>query len=70
LGYRIPEDIQIASLYDSEILAATTPPVSALHFSAADIGRAACRELLLYLKNEQYDPTPVLGYRIIKRESV
>ena len=70
LGYRIPEDIQIASLYDSEQLTTTTPPVSALGFSAADIGRAACRELLLYLKGEHYDPNPVLGYRIIKRESV
>ncbi len=70
LGYRIPEDIQIASLYDSEQLTTTNPPVSALGFSAADIGRAACRELLHYLKGDHYDPAPVLGYRIIKRESV
>ena len=70
LGYRIPEDIQIASLYDSEQLRAATPPVTALDFSAADIGRTACRELLHYLKGEQYDPAPLLGYRIIKRQSV
>ena len=69
-GYRIPEDVTIASLYDSEQLANATPPVSALEFSASDIGRVACRELLMYLKGDHYDPKPMLGYRIIKRESV
>lgn len=70
LGYRIPEDISIACLYDSDQLANADPPVTALGFSAADIGRAVCRELLLYLKGDHYDPAPVLGYRIIKRNSV
>lgn len=69
LGCRIPEEVSIACLYNSEQLANTTPPVSALDFNAADIGRAACRELLLYLKGEHYDPKPMLGYRIIKRTS-
>ena len=69
LGCRIPEDVTIACLYDSEQLANATPPVSALEFNAADIGRVACRELLMYLKGEHYDPKPMLGYRIIKRTS-
>ena len=69
LGRRIPEDAAVACLYNSEQLATTTPPISALDFNAGDIGRAACRELLLYLKDEQYDPNPTLGYRIIKRQS-
>lgn len=69
LGYRIPEDITIACLYNSEQLANATPPVTALDFNAGAIGRAACRELLLYLKGEHFDPNPTLGYRIIKRQS-
>jgi DNA-binding LacI/PurR family transcriptional regulator len=69
LGCRIPEDVTIACLYDSEQLANATPPVSALEFNAAEIGRVACRELLMYLKGEHYDPKPMLGYRIIKRTS-
>lgn len=69
LGLRCPEDVQIASLYDSDQLAAHTPPVSALQFDAAALGRVACRELLRYLKNEEYDPSPTLGYRILTRES-
>lgn len=69
LGCRVPEDVSIACLYDCDQLANATPPVTALHFSATDIGRAACRELLMYLKGEHYEPKPMLGYRIIKRES-
>ncbi len=69
LGCRIPEDAAVACLYNSEQLANVTPPVTALDFNAADIGRVACRELLMYLKGEHYDPNPMLGYRIIKRQS-
>lgn len=69
LGLRCPEDVQIASLYDSEQLASLNPPIPALQFDAAELGRVACRELLRYLKNEEYDPAPTLGYRILTREN-
>lgn len=69
MGLDIPKDVQIASLVDDERLTQTEPPISALEFDPADLGRVACRELLHYLKNENYDPTPILGYRIIHRES-
>jgi DNA-binding LacI/PurR family transcriptional regulator len=66
---RIPEDVQIASLYDSDALAAYQPAISALQFDAAELGRVACRELLRCLKDTEYDPAPVLGYRILMRKS-
>ena len=69
LGLRIPQDIQIASLYDSALLANHHPGISALHFDASELGRVTCRELLHYLRNEEYLPTPTLGYRILMRES-
>lgn len=69
MNLRIPQDIQIASLYDSDQLALHHPPISALQFDAADLGRVTCRELLRCLRDEEYDPYPVLGYRIINRES-
>lgn len=68
-GKKIPEDVQIASLNDSEKLAASPIPISALHFDAAELGITACRELLKSLRDEVYDPRPILGYRIITRES-
>lgn len=65
----IPEEVQLASLYDSEQLETSTPPVSALHFDAAALGRVVCRELLGYLKGESYQSAPILGYQICMRGS-
>ena len=67
LGLQIPQDIKIGSFYDSELLSLNDPPISALNFDAAALGRAACRELLRHLRNEEYDPSPTLGYRILMR---
>ena len=66
---RIPETIQVASLYDSDQLVRHEPPVSALQFDAAELGQIVCRELLRYLQGESYHPTPILGYRICLRSS-
>lgn len=66
---RIPEQVQVASLYDSERLQNYDPPVSALQFDAAELGQIACRELLRCLKGESYHPTPILGYKICLRGS-
>lgn len=63
----IPEDIQIGSLYDSDQLAIWRPSISALSFDASELGRVTCRELLRYLRGEEYNPTPTLGYRILMR---
>ena len=34
-----------------------------------ELGKTACRELLRSLRDETYDPKPILGYRIISRGS-
>lgn len=68
-GLSIPGDVQVASLCDSEKLASSPVPISALHFDAAELGQIACRELLRCLRDETYDPKPVLGYRILSRGS-
>ena len=66
---RIPEDVQIASLYDSDLLANHQPAISAVQFDAAELGRITCRELLRYLNGHEYNPNPILGYRILMRKS-
>ena len=68
-GMKVPEDVQLASLSDSEKLNTCPIPISALHFDAAELGKTACRELLHSLRDEKYDPKPILGYRIIARGS-
>lgn len=68
-GIQIPAQVQIGSLYDNDLLEQCQPPVSALQFDAAELGRVACRELLRFLLGEEYEAKPVLDYRIILRES-
>lgn len=68
-GVRIPEEVQIASMYDSELLKNHHPAISALCFDAAELGRVICRELLRSLNEEDFDPQPILGYRIALRDS-
>lgn len=62
-----PGDVKIYSLSDNESLGKYRYPVSAVRFDAADLGQNACRELLRCLRDETYDPKPILGYRIINR---
>ncbi len=66
-GLTIPGDAQIASFSDAEQLRGL---VSALHFDAAELGRAACREFIHALDDEPYDPKPLLGYKIRLRHSM
>ena len=61
----VPQDVQVASLCDSEKLAFYK--ISALHFDAAELGRVACKELLAYINGADFDPTPRLGYTIEMR---
>ena len=63
-GLSIPQDAALASLADSEQLAAIHPAVNALHFDAGELGRAACRELLNALNDDPYTARPKLGYTL------
>ena len=64
----VPKDVQLASLCDSDKLA--FHKISALHFDAAALGRAACRELLSSINGDKFDPAPRLGYKIEMRNSI
>ncbi len=68
-GLTIPGDAELCSLSDSDLLATADPPITALRFDGAELGRVACRELLKALSEESYDPHPVLGYQFRIRES-
>lgn len=69
-GLTIPGDAQIASFSDTAQLKSAVPPVSALSFDAAELGRAACREFINALNDDSYDPKPLLGYKIRLRHSM
>ena len=69
MGLSIPEEVELASLSDSEQLQRLDPPISALRFDGEALAATACRELLKALGDEPYDPKPLLGYEINLRSS-
>lgn len=68
-GLSVPADAELASMADSDQLKNTDPPISALYFDAAELGKAACRELLNALNDEPYESRPRLGYVFHLRSS-
>ena len=68
-GLRIPQDIQVASFYDSFTLERYTPAITALRFDAQKLGAAACRMLLNQLEDRQPGLVEKVGYDIAMRSS-
>ena len=69
-GLTIPEDAQVGSFADTDQLKNAQPPVSALYFDSADLARAACREFIKALNDEDFNPKPLMGYKIRLRHSM
>lgn len=61
-GIAIPDDVQIASFYDSLILKQYTPSVTSLHFDAKELGRIACKILLEHLDGQETSYSSRIGY--------
>ncbi|HJD22143.1 MAG TPA: LacI family transcriptional regulator [Candidatus Gemmiger faecigallinarum] len=66
---RVPQDLRVASLYDSELLKSMAPSVSAVQFDAGRLGATACRMLLDILAGKQVELRQVEGYQVILRDS-
>lgn len=66
---RIPEDIKIASFYNSNLLGEYYPPITCTEFDIKELGITASK-LLLDLLNEQEVPSKMMmGYKVILKES-
>lgn len=69
LGYTIPEDIKVASLYDSVYMETNNPPITAIEFNAEELGTIAGKQLIEII-NGEYNPSKTdLDYEIHLRRS-
>ena len=68
-GVRVPQDIRVASLYDSSALAESSPAITAVQFDAYALGRKATQQLLQVLKGREVETRVELGYQVSMRES-
>jgi DNA-binding LacI/PurR family transcriptional regulator len=66
---RVPEDIWVASFYDSEILATNIPAITALSFDTRELGREACKTLLVRLSGENAPEKTLLPYGVVLKDS-
>lgn len=66
---RIPEEMKVASLYDSRNLEYSNPSVTGVRFDTIRLGKMACVKLLNLLGEEVKEEKFPLNYQVILRES-
>lgn len=66
---RIPEDVKIASFYNSSVLEKNKPAITTLHFDAKQLGATACRNLLGLIENRPVPQISLMGYEILMKDS-
>lgn len=65
----IPEDIKVASFYNSILLENNIPAITALDFDAKELGVVACKNLLGQIDEEEVPDKMLLSYEVVLKES-
>lgn len=65
----VPQQIQVASFYDSTLLRTAKPAVTSLLFDDRALGALTCKILLQYIQGGNVEPKTLLGYELAVRES-
>lgn len=68
-GIRVPQDIRVASFYNSNMLENHIPSITSLKFDAEELGRVCGRILLERIRGEEIQKSTILGYEVILKES-
>lgn len=66
---RIPEDMKVASCYNSEILNNYPISITTLNFDVCESGREACRLLLDLIEGKQVPMKTMLDYEVVMKDS-
>lgn len=65
----IPEDIRIASFYNSRLLSSSDTPITCLEFDTREMGTVASKMLLDILEGDTTPKKITLGYQVILKNS-
>lgn len=65
----VPEQIKVASFFDSSFLENRVPSVTSVWFDVEELGEITCRQLLKMIEGEEVSSKMLLGYRISLRHS-
>lgn len=66
---RVPQDIKVASFYNSTILENNTPSITSLQFDVLELGRVACQTLINSIEGKTVENRTLLGYEVSMKES-
>lgn len=66
---KMPNDVRVASFYDSTILENHVPSITSLSFDAKELGRVACRTLLDMIEGIEVKERTLLPYEVVLKES-
>lgn len=66
---QVPEQMQVASFYDSTLLRNNKPAVTSLRFDDKALGALTCSVLLRYIQGDEIKGRTLLGYEVSLRAS-
>ncbi len=68
-NYRVPDDIRVASFYNSSYIANNDPPITAIRIKPKDIGVRAAKLLLDMIEGQPIKGRSTMSYEILIRKS-
>ena len=66
---KVPDDVKVASFYNSSVLENSIPSITSLFFNAKELGMEACKNLLAQIENEKVPDRTLLSYEVVLKES-
>jgi len=66
---KVPEDVRVASFYNSSVLANNVPSITSLDFEPKELGMVACQVLLDLIEGKDVEERTLLSYHVVLKES-
>ena len=66
---RIPQEMRIASFYNSSVLENNIPSITSLSFDAKELGVEVCKNLLAQIAGEEVKKKTLLSYEVVLKDS-
>ena len=68
-GVRVPEDILLASMYNSIYTTSSIPPITSVDVDPRELGEAACKRIVSLLEREDAPQRTQIQYNLVIRQS-
>jgi DNA-binding LacI/PurR family transcriptional regulator len=68
-GIRIPDQVKVASFYNSAMLDQYQPPITSLEYDPKTLGATACKLLIDKIEGAEVAPKTMLGYQVSLKAS-